>query len=192
MRNLIAACAFLLFLSACAETPPPAVKLDVDASPKINLDVLTVAVIDRSAPSLADSPYAANNFQPTIANALKRWATEKLVAVGSTGEAIVVIRDASLKAQGLPHTDDLFTRQQASKYTGHAEIEIEVSGRAGHGHVSAEAAHFETLPEEPSALERQNAYTKVLNALMHDIGNNLRGAIRDHIGNFVITAPILQ
>jgi hypothetical protein len=191
MKKIISAFAFLLLLSACADAPPPVVQQDVDTSPKINLDVLTVVVIDRSESLVAGTPYATNNLQPTIANALRRWATDKLIAVGSTGEAIVVIRDANLKAQALSHSDDWFTREQASKYSGRAAVDIEISAREGQGRVSAEASHFETLPETPTTLERQNAYNKVLNALMRDIGANLRAGIRDHLNKFVITAPIL-
>ena len=129
---------------------------------------------------------------PTIANALRRWATEKLVAVGTTGEAIVVIRDSSLKAQPIPHSDSMFTRQQTSKYVGHAEVEIDVTGHGNRGQVSAQASQFETLPETPTSAERQAAYTKVLNALMRDMSNNLRRGINDHIGNFVVTAPVIS
>jgi hypothetical protein len=190
MKKILSILACLVVLSSCADAPPPPVKLEVDDSPKVNLDVLTITVIDRSV-QLGDTLYTANNFQPTIANAIRQWVTDKLVAVGTTGEAIVAIRDASLKAQALSHADDWFTRQQASKYMGHAEVEIDVTGREGRAQVTAEASRFETLPETPTAPERQNAYTKVLNGLMRDLNANLRNGIRDHLGAFVITAPIL-
>jgi hypothetical protein len=192
MKKLLAVFTCLLLLSACADTPPPPVKLETDTSSKINLDVLTVTVIDRSAPSAASSPYTTNNFQPTIASALRHWAMDKLVAVGTTGEAIVVIRDASLTSDSLKHSDSWFTREQASKYTGRAAIDIDVTGREGQGHASAEASRFETLPEEPTARERQNAYTKILNAVMSDVGAKLRSGVNDHLGAFIVTAPVLQ
>jgi len=169
-----------------------AVKPEVDTSPAINLDVLTVVVVDRSQPQIGDTPYVSNNFQPTIGNAIRQWATNKLVATGTTGEAIVVIRESSLKAQALPHEDDFFKRQQTSKYTGRAEVEIMVKGREGQGRVSAEASRFETLPETPSSLERQNAYYGLLNGLMRDLTKNLRSGINDHLGAFVVTAPIIR
>ena len=191
MKKILCAFALTLLLVACAADEPAPVKQDVDLSPKINLDVLTVVVIDRSDSLLGATPYATNNFQPTIANAMRQWATSKLIAVGTTGEAIVVIRDASLKSEPLHHTDDMFTRQQTSKYVGHAELEIDVSGREGHGQVLADASYFDTLPEEPTVLERQNAYTTLLNALMRDLSNNVRGGVRDHLGAFVVTAPLV-
>ncbi len=167
------------------------VKQEDDTSSKINLDVLSIVVLDRSNAMLGPSPYTTNNFQPTITNAIRQWASEKLVAVGTTGQAIFVIKDASLKSEAIPYHDSWFTREQTSKYVGHAEIELDVTGHEGHGMVTTAATQFETLPETPSSIERQNAYTKLLNGLMHDLGNNVRGGIHDHINNFVITAPVI-
>jgi hypothetical protein len=183
------AIALLALLAACASTPPPSVKPEADTSPPVKLDVLTVVVLDRSNTLLADTPYATNNFEPTIANALRQWATQKFVAVGSTGEAIIVIRDASLKAEPIPHPDSWFTREQTSKYAGHAEIEIDVSRRNDHGQVTADAVQVESLPEDPTPVERQNAYYKVLNAVVTEIGANLRGGIHDHLMGFVAAQP---
>lgn len=191
MKKIFASFVLAFLLSACADNPAPVTKVATDSSPKINLDVLTVVVLDRSNPLDSNTPYATNNFQPTIANALRRWATDKLIAVGSTGEAIVAIQDASLTSESLRHPDSIFTRQQASKYVGHAAIEIDVTGREGHGRVTAEASQMQTLPEDPTTAERQDAYAKLLNALMKQLSENVRSGVRDHLGNFVITAPIL-
>lgn len=189
MKKLFFALLGLVFLASCASNPPPPVRQETDTSPKIYLDVLTVVVLDRSLPYAGNSPYATNNFQPTIANAIRRWITDKFVAVGTTGEAIVVIKDASLKSESIPHPDSWFTREQAGKYMAHAEIEFNVSRRDERGQATAEAAQFVTLPETPSAVERQNAYNQVLNAVMRDLGANLRGAIRDHLGGFSAKQP---
>ena len=185
MRKILTILACLLFLNACASDPPAPVQQESDTGPRINLDVLTLVVLDRSMPLTSGTPYASNNFQPTIANAVRRWATDKLVAVGSTGEAVLVIKDASLKADLIPHSDSWFTREQASKYTGNVEVELSVARRNEHGQVVATASHYETLPELPSALERNNAYNKVLNAVMKELSANLRGGVKDHLANFV-------
>ena len=184
--------ALLFLLAACSSDEPPRAKLQAPPSTTINLDVLTVTVVDRSTPALADSPMAKYNFQPTIASSLHQWLQGHLKAAGTSGSAEVVITDASLGSQALPHKNDMFTREQASKYTAHASVDIVIHGHEGSGQVSAEASRFETLPEKPTAIERQNAYTHVLNGLMHDLGINLDTAIRQHIGDFIITAPILN
>lgn len=175
----------LVVLAACASEPPVVVKQENDPAPKINLDVLTVVVLDRTTQDGQPTPYTTNNFQPTIVNAMRRWATDKIVAVGTTGEAIIVIRDGTLKSEPIPHPDSWFTREQTSKYVGHAEIELDVTRRNEHGQVMAESSQFETLPEEASTLERQNAYNKLLNAMMRDLSANVRSGVKEHLASFV-------
>lgn len=185
MKKIHSVLALLFLLSACASGAPQMVKQDSDMGPKINLDVLTVVVLDRSTQLAGETPYTTNNFQPTMANAIRRWATDKLVAVGATGEATVVIKDASLISQPIPHPDSMFTREQTSKYVAHAVVELNVSRRNDHGEVIAEATQFVTLPEGPSTQERQNAYNKLLNSVMQDLTGNLRSGIKGHLGNFI-------
>lgn len=185
MKRILATL-FVCVLSACASPPPAPVKQVVDASPAINLDVLTVTVLDRTMPQPGTSPYNTNNFQPTLASAIRQWATQKLVAVGTTGEAIIVIRDATLNAETIPHPDSWFTREQTSKYVGHASIEVGITRRNQQGQVTAEASRFETLPEQPSSLERQNAYNKILNGVMQELTANVRAGVNQHLAGFVL------
>lgn len=189
----------LAAVAGCASAPQSALQPMTDTTPPIKLNVLTVTVLDKSGAQPLHSPYNTNNFQPTIANAIRHWASEKLVAVGTTGEAVVTIRDASLDAQPIKHGDDWFTREQASQYVANASVTIDVHGRNGEGAsatqlsgtVNAAANRHETLPEDPSPIERQNAYTKVYNGLMQDLSANLRSAINGHLQDFIITAPVL-
>ena len=47
-----------------------------------------------------------------------------------------------------------------------------------------------TLPEDPTNLEKQNAYFTMLNGLMKDLGENLETGIQSHMANFITTAPV--
>lgn len=192
MKKIALTFVTLLFVSACASSDPQPVRQESDMGPKINLDVLTVVVLDRTIQLGSATPYTTNNFQPTIANAMRRWANEKLVAIGTTGEAIVVLKDASLRSETIPHPDSWFTREQASKYVAHAEIEISVNRRNDHGQVVADTTQFETLPENPTSGEKQNAYNKLLNAVMDDLASNFRGGIKAHLAGFVQAQPVGQ
>ena len=58
--------------------------------------------------------------------------------------------------------------------------------------MTAEASRYETLPENPTALERQNTYTRILNGLIHDLAAKLRDGIQNNLAPFVVTAPILD
>jgi hypothetical protein len=195
MQKNTAFAALLLFMSACSADQPARLKPDfTTATPPLNLDVQNIEVADRSGMQPADSPYNAHNFQPTIAEAIRHLAHDKLHAVGraGSGQAIVIIKDAVLTVQPLPHNNDIFTRQQGSKYTAHAAVEIEAQGNARYALASAEATRFETLPENPSETERQNAYYTVLNGLMRDLDHNIQTSLQDHVQAFIITAPILD
>jgi len=193
MKN-ITALLFVLSLAACADSPPPPVKTSLPTGPALNLDVRTVSLADRNGIQPADSPYYKNDFHPTIAEAIRQWAGDRLKAVGSTGDAIVIIKDASLTAQPIPHTNTMFKREQAWKYTAHADVEVEIKGgnRGDYALASASSSRFETLAENPSLAEKQNAYAIVLNGVMQDLNRNLEASIREHMAPYLVTAPIIN
>ena len=190
MKRTIAAFGLLLALAACGteQLPPPAPVSKV-LPPKILLDVQTVSLADRSGPQATRSPYNTNKFSPTITEAIKQWAHDRLQANGRTGHAIVVIRDATLTEEPLSMKDGIdswFTRQQATKYVARAEVSIEANGRNGFASAEGTATRSVTLPEKPSALERQDIYFTLLNGLMKDLGQNLEGAMQSHMGNLIL------
>jgi len=193
MKKTALTFACLALLSACSSEPPPRIVPDLGPASKINLDVQTVSLADRSGVQPANSPYMSNHFQPTIAEAIRQWAADHLQAVGASGDALVIIKDATLTSQPVPHEDDWFTREQTSKYTARAEVEIEIKGSGDrYALASAMATRYETLPENPTDVERQNVYATVLNGLMRDLGQSLETSIRDHMKNFIITAPMIN
>jgi hypothetical protein len=194
MKKITAALSLLVSLAACSEQAPPPMVSSGALPPKIALDVQTISLADRSGIQPASSPYNSNHFTPTIDDAVKQWATDRVQATGQTGQAIIVIKDASLTSQPLQLEtgfDSWFTRQQAFKYTGHAEVSFEANGREGFATADAAATRSVTLPEDPTPIERQEAYFTLLNGLMKDLGTNLESAIQSHMGNFVVTAPVL-
>ncbi|MDR3449107.1 MAG: hypothetical protein P4M15_05070 [Alphaproteobacteria bacterium] len=195
MKKICAALVLTLTLAACAsDLPPPAPAPAAHAlPPKINLDVQAINLADRSGLQPLSSPYNDNHFSPTIADAIKQWASDRLQAAGQSGQAIIVVKDASLISQALPMQqgmDGWFTRQQGSKYIGRAEVSVEANGHQGFATADAVATRSVTLPENPTAVEKQNAYYSLLNGLMKDLGENLESAIQAHMNSFVITAPI--
>ena len=46
--------------------------------------------------------------------------------------------------------------------------------------MTASATRFETLPQNPTPLEKRNAYAMVLNGLMKDLGDKLSAGINWH------------
>jgi hypothetical protein len=190
MKKTAFALITLALLTACSSTEPARVQTNLGATSKISLDVSSVTLTDRSGIQPSDSPYNTGHFQPTIAEAIKQWSTDHLRAVGTGGEAIVIIKDATLTSQAIPHGHDWFTREQTTKYSAHAEVELEIKGHGdSYALASAQASRYETLPENPSETERQNAYTTLLNGLIKDLSQSLDSSIQDHLQHFVVTAP---
>lgn len=192
MKKHLIVLGLIALLPACATEAPARIQADIPAAATVNLDVATVSVIDRSTTRLANSPFNSNHFSPSIVEAVQQWAKNKIRAVGTAGQAIVVIKDASLTLQALPHENDWFTRQQTSKYNAHIEVEVEAKNSRGYAIATAQTTHTESLPENPTDAERQNAYFTVLNASMRDLEQNMHSSVHEHMQNFVITAPILN
>ena len=193
MKKLFLACGLMLALTSCADEPAPTV---LDARPtgeKIRLDVQVINMADRSSAQPLSSPYSGNHFTPTIDEAIKQWAADHMQAVGQSGRAIVIIKDASLSAEPLPMKsgmDSWFTRQQSVKYVGHAQVSLEANGAEGYAITDASATRSVTLPENPTPSEKQDAYYALINGLMKDLDANLQAGIHEHMNKFVITAPI--
>jgi len=194
MNKFPLAFGLILALTACSSegTPPPA-PVSRALPPKISLDVQSINLADRSGIQPTSSPYNSNHFSPTIDDAIKRWASDRLQAVGQVGQAIVLIKEASLTAQPIPTESGMnawFKRQQSVKYIGHAEVTVEANGREGFATTDASAMRAVTLPENPTDTEKQDAYYSLLNGLMKDLGQNLDDAIAVHMANFITSSPI--
>lgn len=195
MKKFALALAFLASLAACAPDASKVVPTDYNSGSKTSLDVQSITLVDRSGLQPSNSPYNTNNFKPTIADAIHDWMAGHLQATGTSGEAMVIIKDATLTAEPIPYAQDFFTRQQASRYVGHAEVVIEVKGRGNTFAIgNAEATRFQTLPENPTDLEKQNAYTIVLNGLMRDLSQNVDNSLRNHMQGYapVSGSPVIE
>ena len=194
MKKTVAAFGLMIVLAACSSQPmPPPVAVNQIMLPKIAMDVRVISLADRSGLQPTDSPYNGNHFSPTIADAIKQWASDRLQANGQTGQAIVLVKKASLSAQPLAIKDGIegwFTREQAMKYVGHAEVSIEANGKNGFAVTDASATRAVTLPENPTEKEKQAAYMLLLNGLMKDVGENLEAGIHEHMSNFIAAAPV--
>jgi hypothetical protein len=198
MMKIVPTLGLILLLAACSSEPLPPVS-ERGAPSKVALDVQTIALADRSGFQLSSPLYASNHFSPTIADSIKQWAGNRLQAVGQQGRADVIIKDASLTSQSLPvktGMESWFTRQQAIRYTARAEVTIEVKGREGltdsFASTEAVATHAVTLPENPSPIEKQDAYYALLSGLMKDLEQSLNSGVETHLGRFIVTAPLYE
>lgn len=191
MKKSLAAFALILSLAACADDMKPPVQYTRTTESKIALDVRVISLADRSL-TPGSNGYAGNNFSPTISEAVKQWASDRLQAVGQTGDAIVIIKDASLTAQPLATKtgmDSWFTRQQGLKYVGHVQVAVEAKSGDSFAVTDASATRTLTLPENPTDAEKRDAYATMLNGLMKDLERNLDSGIQSHLNRFITTMP---
>jgi len=193
MKKLTVALGLILSLTACShEYRRPEVE-NRELLPKIGINVKRISLADRSGMQPTNSPYKNNSFSPTISQSIKQWASDRLQANGQDGQAIIVIKEASLARYSMPMEggiDRLILRQQATKYIAKAEVALEASGPNGYAVTEATATRAVSLPEDPSEFEKQDAYYILLKGLMKDLGENLETGIHTHMAGFVTTPPI--
>lgn len=196
MKKLLLAAACGLALAACSSEPArtPPLQLDYSSLGKIYLNVQDVNVINRSAGTPTKRPYIGHLFQPRLADAVTRWAQDRLQVNGSPGHATVIIKEASVAEYPLTVPsgfESWYTREQASKYVGRMELSIEAQSPVNStvGSANAHATYAVTLPEKPTEAEKYAAYRDVLDNLMKDINQKLEQAMREHMGPFMASGP---
>jgi hypothetical protein len=184
-----------LAVTACAAPPqrPLPLKLDYSSLGKMGLDVHDIHFIGGHATQVDFPQYAADQFHPSLEEAIHRWSDDRLVATGTTGDATVVVKSANYEVQALATQTGLNVvaeRQQSRKITGHVAVEVQARGSEGAVIATAEATRFVTLPEDPTTAERQAAYNALLAGLMQDLDRNLDQAIHEHMRDFLVgSAP---
>ena len=187
MKKALSLAVLALFLAACAQQPNTAPFLvDYSGLGKIPLNVGSVNIVDRSGGPLTEAPYVDSQFRPSIMEALRRWVKDRLVAQGTSGEAAFIVKEANVVGEALPTNSGWFTREQGTKYTAHAVVEIDAKGPTAYALATAEASRSVTLIEDPSQEEKQAAWHTLLDGLMADLNRNLEDSIHAHMGSFLV------
>jgi hypothetical protein len=181
------ALSLIAFIAACSsDKPVTPLALDYNSLGKINLAVANIQVTDHSLPVMQGVPESA--LRPTIAEAAHHWINDRLSAAGSSGQAIVIIKQADFSVVPMPTKGDWFTREQAVKYMANIAVDIEINGEGGTAVASAEAHRQVSLPSDPNSSERQKAYNDALQGLMTDFNNNMEQNIHAYMQGFVAGA----
>lgn len=185
--------ALLVALAACQSTPPrPAARPVTFAQfGPIALDAASVGVVDARRPP-AGVVLADDRSPVTPADAVKRWAAERLQAVGRAGRVQVTIRDASIIEVALPRTGGVrgyFTNDQAQRYDG--RMEVEVSGeRPGEstfrGVTRAVVTASTSVAENISLADRETVLQDLVRGMADDLNAKLDGGIRRDLAPMVV------
>ena len=153
---------------------------------------LNVAVIDIvvTFQSTLRPPNVEYEFPVPPATAAKRWAAERLQAVGASGRAVVTIVEASVvevvlkKSTGLK---GLFTTDQSERYDATVRVVIDAAdlNRQLTARAAAEAKRSRSVRESVTLAEREKTWFALTETLMADFDSAMEEQIRKHLAAFL-------
>ncbi|BAI71053.1 hypothetical protein AZL_004150 [Azospirillum sp. B510] len=192
-RLALAAGTATLLLAACQSTPPRPAPRPIDFSNfgPIVLNAGGIDVVDAYRPIGGKHVEGRSAVPP--AEAVRRWAAERLQTGGGTGRVRVTIRDASIVEVQLPTKTGItgyFTNDQAQRYDGRIEVEItgEVpdSGNGGfRGVTRATVTHSMSVAENISLADREATFLDITRRMMEDLNARLDAGIRKDLAPMV-------
>jgi len=179
-------------LAACATEPPARPQfpqITFAHKPPVRLDVSRIEVANEYAPPLR-APNVEHLFPVSISGSIEGWARDRLRAVGSSGMARVIVRDASARETDLrrtPGVRGMFTTDQAQRYDARAEVRIQIEGTAGYssGFTDGIATRSRTVPENISLNQRERVFFELTDELLRDLDLTLERNIFQNMPMFV-------
>lgn len=179
---------------ALAACPPPAKRKTypdiafTDKAP-IALDVAEVR-IDVPYVEPLERPHVGERFPVPPTRAARRWAADRLRAVGSRGAATVTILEASVIEVELEPMKGLkgsFTRQQALRYEATISIRIRVADPVGPRAATTDARvkRTVTVPEDATMNEREDIQYALVKNTINDFDNAMTAKVRQSLGAVV-------
>lgn len=190
VRTALAMLIIVGALGACAKVPPPApTEISFSHLGAIRFDVSQVEIADEYEPPLK-APNVEHEFPVSPAAAARRWVEDRIRAVGDSGKARAIIREASVVEVPLEVKGGLsgmFTKDQSERYDAKLVMEIELRSETGFtdGFVTATATRSQTVPEGITLNEREHVFYAITEKMMADLNSQLEKQINLHLERFV-------
>jgi len=182
---------FLFALAACVTTGPQPSYPEITFThlPPIKLDVAEIIYARRYQPPIA-APNIGHEFPTPPAKAAERWIDDRLVAVGTAGQAVVVIRHAVATETKLKVKSGItgaFTTDQAWRYDVRIEIAINAvnPNRKVKADASTAAQQSRTMPEDASLSEREDVWFALTETAMRKFDTTFEAQIRKDLAKFI-------
>lgn len=183
LRPAALALAATLALAACQSAPPrPAARqISFANAAPISFDVATIEVVQQYQPPQVQ-PNVDHLAPIPPSDAIRRWANERLRAMGGSGTLRVVIKDASIVETGLPPTTGLrgaFTTDQSERYDGKLAVDLVVDqpSRRFNGYTGAAVARTISVPENISLQGRDDALFAMVERMMTELNAKLEEGV---------------
>ncbi|TCS64968.1 hypothetical protein [Varunaivibrio sulfuroxidans] len=178
-----------LAVAGCQTTPPTQVLPEISFVYKapIALNVAKIVVRSTYQAPLAP-PHIEYRLATTPEKALRRWAADRLRAVGDSGVATFVIENASVIAQPLKTPagiETLFGAAQSERYRADVKAVLEISDGGGHGFARAQASHTRTIAEDASLNDRQRVWFDLVDKVTRAFDTTMEKNIRAHLASWI-------
>jgi hypothetical protein len=183
LRPAVLAIAATLALGACSSAPPrpQARQISFANLAPISFDVARIEVVQQYQPPQV--PPNVDHLTPVPpSDAIRRWANERVRAMGASGTMRVIIKDASITETSLKPTTGVrgaFTTDQSERYDGHLAVDlvVEVPSRRFQGYTGATVARTISVPENISLQGREDAWFAMVERMMTELNGRLEEGI---------------
>jgi hypothetical protein len=180
-------------LGGCQATPPGRRFPDLTYAHlgMIRLDVGRIEIADEYQEPLRP-PNVDHLFPTPPERALRRWATDRLAAMGPPDRfARFVIQDAKVVETELPRTQGVrgaFTTDQTQRYDLTLSVAIEIREERGNfrsGFATASTSRSRTVAEDITVNDREKVWFEMLEQAMNELNAELERQIRGNLSRFV-------
>jgi len=150
------------------------------------LDVASVRIVDAYAADPAND--IGSQFPEAPEAVARQWGEDRLLAVGSQGEAIYTITLAKATQTPLRRSTGMSAmthKDQSDRYDLQITVNLELRAGGKSGAVTAQAARSQTVREDMTLNQREGVLFKLLDVTMRDINAQMEKVIPQYLGGFV-------
>lgn len=177
-------------INAPVQAPPALPTIDIGTGKQpYKLDVAVIETQDKYEPPFR-APNVEHQFREPPARLMARWATQRLVAVGTQRIGRFIISDASVVEAELPTSGGIrgmFTTEQDRRFDAKVSVALEIRSFGGslEGRCDASAAVSKTLSEKASLDDRDALFDEIDRDLVRLIEIELDKGIRTYLAQWV-------
>jgi hypothetical protein len=176
-------------LAGCA-TAPESPDFDVpryDDRPPIRLDVAEIRVVESYSPPL-EKPNVEHLVPVSPATAARRWAKDRLRAVGDAGTATLDIVDGAVIETGVETEGGLtgfLTTEPEARYTARLELAMRVERPRDSGQVRVRGTRSTGVLEGASINERERTLHLLVTNLMDDLDGQMSTTLAETFDQYI-------
>lgn len=178
---------FAAWPAALAQEPKFA-ELTFTHLPRLALDASRVEVVQEYK-TPGEKPNVEHLFPVPPADAVSRWAKDRLEPAGKFRLARVVVKQASVLEVPLPKTQGIkgwFTTDQSERYDATVEVVVEIrtdTGRAAYA--AARVKRSQSVEDGISPNKRREVWYAMTEKLMADLDKELERSMRQYLSAYI-------